>query len=114
MGRLLIVEREQALAWGVDPRVITKTDPTAASNEPTIASQHSDQIESPQHVQTVEKNDTPIPSVSEKDVESLSAKNISLLSLILQLSKSPRALVALFIIFVYGCVFPRVISLSAR
>lgn len=101
MGRLLIIERKEALAWGVDPRTITKAGDIVAADPLATASRPLDQQESPGSMQSSEKHDDSTQVVPETS-EAPPTKSISLLSVIIQLSKSPRALVALFVIFVYG------------
>lgn len=113
IGRLLIIERKDALLWGVDPAALL-TDEQANSDvehtsggsrensEQTVAGQPEIVGEMVQ-ASTGEKNST-IQSPEKNTTTVSSKKPLSLWSVVIGLCKSSRALVALLIVLVYGYV----------
>ena len=108
MGRLLIIERKDAIVWNVDP---------AASrgpydSQPDIVPHHDSATENTPLLQPsrLPPSDTPsIRSLDDYD-DSLSLSDdtakcpqpLSIVDVVIKLAKSPRALVALIITFSYG------------
>jgi len=97
-GRLIIIERKDAVVWGYDPAVlpITKDKEEIASVAGSGNPSFSSQIDITDASQTL--GDTGISSEPSLEAE----VQISLLAVMYKLFKSRRALVALFIIFAYG------------
>ncbi|KDR85264.1 hypothetical protein GALMADRAFT_52881 [Galerina marginata CBS 339.88] len=90
-GRVILIERKDALVWGIDPTILSAGRDRITSNFAAVGYD-------PQDFVTAE----PSTNNSEKPRTTGIDKNLSLLSVIVKLSKSSRALVALFLVFVYG------------
>ncbi|KAG1908464.1 MFS general substrate transporter [Suillus fuscotomentosus] len=119
--RLLIIERDVALKWGHDP-----SEPTAVIMKGALDASSTSDIQlsslptAQVHGSTTEVNEVEDPMVPDKSRlpnarklsiarkpimdPALVRKPISLLSVIIKLSQSPRAMVALSMSFVYGLV----------
>ncbi|KAF8167837.1 MFS general substrate transporter [Crassisporium funariophilum] len=107
IGRLLIIERKDAISWGVDPAAsrsglveqsnqastINDVEPPASSEVDRLS---TNGLESDKHNEANTSVEIPLATAN---------KNLSLLTVIMKLMKSSRALVALIIIFVYGVVY---------
>ncbi|KAI0063212.1 MFS general substrate transporter [Artomyces pyxidatus] len=122
LGRFLIIERYEALRWGVDPGALDtadseaqeiKSDPTAAygtfegpSTQPldpqgadSSAVPSTSNVEAP----TTEKSEGARTTVSSPTVSP--PPRLSSMKVIAKLAKSSRALVALFNTIIYGIMF---------
>ncbi|KAH9486666.1 MFS-type transporter ppzB [Psilocybe cubensis] len=100
IGRLIIIERKDALVWGLDPAEA----PDSLSKTVSYNENVSHGIEN----STIDPADVPefLKGVAEDQLsKETTTEHLSLLSVIVQLSKSPRALAALFVIFVYGVTY---------
>ncbi|KAG2345268.1 MFS general substrate transporter [Suillus weaverae] len=120
--RLLLIERDVALKWGYDPSeptaVVVMEAPDASSTSDIqlssipIAHVHgSTDIETNEVEAPMVSNKSNLPnarklSISRKSIidSALARRPTPLLSVIIKLSQSPRALVALTMSFVYGLV----------
>ncbi|KAF5377253.1 hypothetical protein D9615_006365 [Tricholomella constricta] len=112
IARLLLIERKDALKWGVDPKKANNgaTEETHDSERVTIQpsqsadglqetkNENNDVSEHSKHFDSLQAAET---SLSEKPQQ----KPASLLIVIVRLAKSSRALIAFIITFVYGVVF---------
>ncbi|KAJ3506089.1 hypothetical protein NLJ89_g7065 [Agrocybe chaxingu] len=109
IGRLILIERKDALVWGIDPAKISSNEDNAPS--PVTETKAEEEIqEIPSASTDVEAAKDQQTTVSQEpppatDTEAKPEIKISLVSVMADLSRSPRALVALFIIFVYGIVY---------
>ncbi|KAF8912925.1 major facilitator superfamily domain-containing protein [Gymnopilus junonius] len=98
LGRLIIIERKTALLYGVDPAADSRTVSTTRSNATvTDYDDNSSGEGSGTNIQESSKELTILPSGP--------SKSLSLFVVIARLSKSPRALVSLLIILIYGIVY---------
>ncbi|PPQ67427.1 hypothetical protein CVT25_006006 [Psilocybe cyanescens] len=108
LGRLIIIERTDAIVWGVDPAVMS-TKPSDSTTDVVSTSHHEDPGSHSDKMLTNTvvdgKQSAKVPEDQEIEPSSSSTKHLSLLFVIVQLSKSPRALAALFVIFVYGVTY---------
>lgn len=105
IGRILVIERKDALLWGIDPAVDTP------DTSPNIVTETSEEI-SNQNLRTIsdEISRNSEPKVDRTDNQSVrpeavvndSPRRLSLVSVISRLFRSYRALAALFIVLVYG------------
>ncbi|KAJ7748535.1 major facilitator superfamily domain-containing protein [Mycena maculata] len=87
IGRLLIIERKDALRWGFDP---------AAVDAPTEIIEEEKSTEGPV---------TPTETTQEPDEPPNTPPHISLAGVIVRLVGSPRAAVAIGLAFLYGIVY---------
>ncbi|KAG6814450.1 hypothetical protein H0H92_007454 [Tricholoma furcatifolium] len=95
IARLLIIERKDALKWGVDPH-----DRKIKLDE-KMDSQDTPDVPPPAHAPEDRDMETLDTSSSRPNVTSESQK-LSLLAVLLKLCKSSRALTAFFLTFAYG------------
>ncbi|KAF9045166.1 MFS general substrate transporter [Panaeolus papilionaceus] len=86
IGRLLIIERKDALQWVSEP--VTASSPTVDSKEDHPASPTTTTVPD-------SATATPTPPL----------KSLSLLAVIIKLAKSSRALMALSIVFIHGVLY---------
>ncbi|KAF8203168.1 MFS general substrate transporter [Pholiota molesta] len=121
LGRLIIIERKEALFWGVDPAAlnsqINANDvPPNSQEESMLHSEHGELKVVGEVIKTSDSRDNvgPAqrvlpesgPSHSGSSEMWIPPKNtISLLTVIATLGKSSRTLVACFLLFVYGLVY---------
>ncbi|KAF9470717.1 MFS general substrate transporter [Pholiota conissans] len=119
LGRLIIIERKEALLWGVDPAGSVTGSAVLPSASPEIDTGcQSEKMETKaeEGVQISEFRDIVAPannvqpesgpSHSRSSQTSIPRKNpISLLTVLAKLGTSSRTLVACFILFVYGLVY---------
>lgn len=109
IGRILIIERRDALPWGVDPLIVRGSAAIEGENsEPVVESTPASQESA-----SAEKNLEEEPNTQKRepgaDTSIVSSgqprlKPLSLVAVVYKLSKSTRARVALLITFVYGYV----------
>ncbi|KAF8973801.1 major facilitator superfamily domain-containing protein [Flammula alnicola] len=101
LGRMIIIERKDALLWGVDPAFVRPGSDANDSSPPEVGEDRSGQV---QKVTTdlitnkaSESKDSPIPTDVQPDVQpsemSTAESPPSLLAVIVKLAKSPRACV---------------------
>lgn len=120
--RLLIIERDVALKWGYDPSDATgvmmmetanasSTPDIQLSSMPMAHVQESTDTETNEVEETIVPDKSNLPntrklSITRKSIinSALVRRPTPLLSVIIKLSQSPRALVALTMSFVYGLV----------
>lgn len=117
--RLLIIERDVALKWGHDPSAPTAVIMKGALDASSTSDIQLSSLPTAQvHGSTTEINEVEDPMVPDKSRlpnarklsiarkpimdPALVRRPIPLLSVIIKLSQSPRAMVALFMSFVYG------------
>ena len=111
IGRLLIVERREALYWGVDPAALPESHVETVNNtednfhlretgsgiQEIVQKAEVRSIDpSPQSLEIRPQNGNTAPPAPPKP--------LSLVAVLVQLSKSPRALVALVVTFIYGSI----------
>ncbi len=113
IGRLVIIERKDAIRWGIDP--------AAVKQDATVAPPPANSVEDVPEVAHTEKSDgtapvkedmpnssslTPQVASSSPDPEAAlppsRKKHLTLVDVLVLFGKSPRTLVACFLIFVYG------------
>lgn len=94
IGRLLVIERQAALQWGFDPMVTSTVATERGEPEP----------EEPSSGEGADTKVEPPSSVpgGQATPDTSPPKPISLLAVIVKLSRSPRALVANIITLTYG------------
>lgn len=108
IGRILIIERKDAMKWGYDPRVVAgDTQNDAEHNASSQTDEPAVQIVPPEdsnntNVNDEQKLDNPIPP--SRPTSPVQVKSLSLLAVMNKLFKSSRALAALFITFSWGSV----------
>ncbi|KJA29370.1 hypothetical protein HYPSUDRAFT_32786 [Hypholoma sublateritium FD-334 SS-4] len=118
IGRLVIIERKDAIRWGIDPAAI-KEDANANANATPAGNANEGVAE----VAPTEKSDANVPTKEEvsqshtvsSQVTSSSPdpeaaqptrkRHLTLVDVMVLFGKSPRTLVACFLIFVYGLVY---------
>ncbi|KZT23837.1 MFS general substrate transporter [Neolentinus lepideus HHB14362 ss-1] len=127
LGRLLIIERKDALLWGVDPVALPEKDneqPKSGSDEQIQEVQDSKKKgEASQDVQTQASPDieagplktvnAPKEDVTKETQEPITSaesrttrqKHITLFGVVAQLGTSPRAVTAFFVTIAYGLVY---------
>lgn len=108
-GRILIIERNEALAWGVDPAADRSNQKNKAFEAEAAQSdvEPSDNTQ-PSTTKTSEKGCTAQVeknTIESPDVTGKSSKPLSLLSVVVKLCKSSRALVALCAVLTQGYCF---------
>ncbi|TFK76705.1 MFS general substrate transporter [Pluteus cervinus] len=100
IGRLIVIERREALKYGHDPAAWTP------AKDPELASEKTDP--EPTSAKAEIKGDAQIPSTSASAVvvgETPPPRTLTLVEVIVELTKSPRALVSLFLALTYGLVY---------
>lgn len=124
VGRLLIIERKEAVIWGFDPTALSQDVkleqiplPNITSNADTSAEQHLQlPITSNLPKLNVADPESAVPSTSQITmspdnqhhptsggvVPLIRSRSLSLLAVFIKLLKSPRALVALLLTLIYG------------
>ena len=112
VGRLLIIERKNALEWGVDPAGVStgiQAEAQHVSNDVEIIDGHKDQSMSPHLPASNASPEKPREGDALPDAEPREAtivvpdKHLSLHVVVIRLIKSSRALVALSLSLVWGC-----------
>ena len=106
LGRILLIERRQAVRWGVDPAAISGNEKSRTQ----VPSENDTSVRSPPllgdgQVEAVTKSARPQDISTTENVENNTTtpvKSLSLLFVIIRLAKSTRALNALFITLTYG------------
>ncbi|KAF4623451.1 hypothetical protein D9613_002041 [Agrocybe pediades] len=104
LGRLLIIERKDAIAWGYDPAALPKPKMEEKEETPSIAASGNLSVSSHVDVNDISATRDQESAVSELPPPTTQV-HLSLLSVIIKLFKSSRAVAALFIIFAYGVVY---------
>ncbi|GLB36542.1 putative MFS general substrate transporter [Lyophyllum shimeji] len=111
VARLLIVERNDALKWGVDPKATDDGNVEEGNNKEKSSAQHELAAKGPQETSDKEivheqsnSQSRSSPAVSSSPPQNAKPLFESLITVILKLFKSSRALAAILITFVYGVV----------
>lgn len=111
ISRLIIMEPKEAMKWGVNPTVRSKSTEGSVVEVPSpVSGATAAKLPGPKtRVDAEDKVDSPSYGSSETSQETTVAgseqavdKPLPLLQVIVRLSRSSRALVALLISFVYG------------
>jgi DHA1 family solute carrier family 18 vesicular amine transporter 1/2 len=109
IGRLFIIERKEALIWGVDPTVLpasdaeTEAEKETPNTEATPGSSPENIIqasENPEHKDVLAESQPTSAGLASPNEQK--PKPLSLLAVMIKLSKSSRALVAIIITLIYG------------
>lgn len=99
IGRLLIIERKDALKYGMDP-----AQEHSAEAEATV--------ELAVNAETAKENDSSLPVSQGSDLGELhKAPVLNLMGVITRLARSPRALTVMFCTVIYGLVAPSQVNL---
>lgn len=104
VGRLLVIERKQALRWGVDPAVVKGAAPSDEGVEKGTSDSFKDAERPTMKDNEGQNNSEVIPKDDAAIVENR-PKSLPLLRILSTIIKSPRAMAAVFITFIYGSVF---------
>jgi hypothetical protein len=97
LGRLLIIERKDARRWGFDPTadpIPHDREKDAEASSSGVAASDGNEISSPPNVGDVAGTEKVHAEVLESPA--LAKPHLSLLGVLVELARSPRALVALF------------------
>jgi hypothetical protein len=94
LGRMLIIDRDEALKYGIDPRVIPVRTSVVRDDE-KVGTEATKSDEKP----GLGREE---PSVKESASSISQPKQHSLISIIIRMGKSPKALAPLICAFVYG------------
>ncbi|KAG6868253.1 hypothetical protein C0993_005827 [Termitomyces sp. T159_Od127] len=105
IARLLIIERNEALQYGIDAQHVDRCEEQVKGNSDNQDFAISDQftVEEPLETNPTTKSDVPPSSCPEIDRQRKSS-HTSLVIILLKLTKSSRALIAFFLTFTYGFV----------
>lgn len=99
IGRLLVIERKDAVKWGYDPALVTVNSSVEEASPAVIETTIAEVPEL-----TTDKPESPTPSPAHSPAEHKPAP-ISLLAVVVKLLHSPRALMALILSVVFGAVW---------
>lgn len=104
-ARLLIIERKEALQYGIDPQQVDKCEDKGKQNDGNQNSIIPDRstVKEPVETNPTRKSDVPPLSCSDNDKQRKPSYTY-LLVMFLKLTKSSRALVACMLTFAYGYV----------
>lgn len=94
VGRLLIIERKEALRWGYDP---TEIDSEVDSENPGTPTEKTDTSDVKVDEGTSSEPDSAVNPPAEGHT-----KPLTLVAVVIKLAKSPRTLVAVIISLTYG------------
>ncbi|KAF8213645.1 major facilitator superfamily domain-containing protein [Mycena galopus ATCC 62051] len=104
IGRLLIIERKDALRWNIDPAaapVDSNEEKTAGSPNATLAAAPVDADEE----KAAESPNATAPVDAESPDTTQSEIRLSLVGVMTRLFRSPRAVVVIAVTFLYGIVY---------
>jgi hypothetical protein len=108
MGRIIIIERKDAILWGVDPAALSDSDAPVSENvngtndhlTASTGEAEKDETITNGHMHSSSPVNPTVLQVTPSD--RAKAKPTSLLTVIRKLAKSSRALVAIISTFIYG------------
>jgi MFS transporter, DHA1 family, solute carrier family 18 (vesicular amine transporter), member 1/2 len=109
IGRIIIIERKDAVLWGVDPAALPGSDAPVSENDNDSNDRTTAGTDKAEKTETdgLPMTSSPVdPAVlTETPTDQAKTKPVALLTVIRKLSKSSRALVAIISTFIYGQAF---------
>ncbi|RDB29583.1 putative MFS-type transporter C18.02 [Hypsizygus marmoreus] len=105
LARIVAIERNEALRWGLDPWRLAPMALATGDAEAAQGEKSTEAAKEPSSEKKSEVNLSASPITGEASVVQEKRKPLSLLAVIIKLSKSPRAVVASIITLLYGIIY---------
>jgi len=113
LGRMVIIERKDAILWDADPTALSASDALASESDNGIIDRVTASTDKAEKVKS-KVDGFPIYSLPVDPPVHVEVKSMSLLVVIRKLARSPRALVDIISTFVYGQAFQLLPVCSSR
>ncbi|KAF8665112.1 hypothetical protein AX16_000579 [Volvariella volvacea WC 439] len=105
IGRLLVIERSDALKWGVDPAAPNTSKSSEAEKAESGAVQSDEKEQTLAAPSTQAHAETIVPTPSRESPVPNRPQTLSLVAVLVKLARSPRANIANICTFTYGVVY---------